>query len=163
MPGLEALAGLAGEWTATYQLRGDPSFDSDTPSHATVTPILGGRFIRIDYTWDEDDFLQEKGPQQGSLQVGFEAELAPGVATVAWVDSWHNGPKMQVWPGRLLDTGGVDVRGVYSAPGDPEWGWRTVLEPAGDGWTMTMFNITPDGEEALAVRAEYRRAGDRGA
>lgn len=158
MAGLEALAALEGEWAATYQLRGDPSFECDTPSKATVEPILGGRFVRIDYTWDADDFLQEHGPQAGSLLVGFEAEPEPGVATVAWVDSWHNGQKMQVWPGSLLNSGGVDVRGVYSAPGDPEWGWRTILEPGGDGWTMTMFNITPEGEEQLAVRAEYRRA-----
>jgi hypothetical protein len=158
MPGLEELAALAGDWAATYQLRGDPSFECDTPSTATVTPLLGGRFVRIDYTWDADDVLKEHGPQHGSLQVGFEAEPEPGVATVAWIDSWHNGAKMQVWPGVRLDNGGVDVRGVYSAPGDPEWGWRTRLEPAGDGWTMTMFNITPDGDESLAVRAEYRRA-----
>ena len=159
MAGLETLAALAGEWIAIYQLRGDPSFECDTPSTATVTPLLGGRFIRIDYTWDADDVLQEHGPQHGSLQVGFEAEPEPGVATVAWIDSWHNGSKMQVWPGVRFDNGGVDVRGVYSAPGEPEWGWRTMLEPAGEGWTMTMFNIAPDGEASLAVRAEYRRSG----
>jgi hypothetical protein len=32
-----------------------------------------------------------------------------------------------------------------------------VLETGDGTWTMTMFNVTPDGEEALAVRAEYRR------
>ncbi len=61
MPGLEALAAMAGTWTATYELRGDPSFDCDTPSTATVTPILGGRFVRIDYTWDEEDRLKSTG------------------------------------------------------------------------------------------------------
>jgi hypothetical protein len=162
MAGLEALAALAGDWTATYQHRGDPSFECDTPSTATVAPILGGRFVRIDYTWDADDVLEEQGPQEGSLLVGFVADPEPGVATVAWVDSWHSGSKLQVSPGIRLANGGVDVRGVYSAPGDPEWGWRTILEPAdeGRGWTMTMFNITPDGEESLAVRAEYARATD---
>ena len=162
MTGLEALAALAGDWAATYQLRGDPSFECDTPSTATVTPILGARFVRIDYTWDAEDVLQEQGPQQGSLLVGFEAEPAPGIATIAWIDSWHNGAKMQVWPGVRLDNGGVDVRGVYFAPGDPEWGWRTILEPVDGGraWTMTMFNISPDGEASLAVRAEYARATD---
>ena len=158
MPGLEALAALAGDWTATYQLRGDPSFDSDTTTSATVTPMLRGRFVRIDYTWDEEDRLEEQGPQRGSLLVGFEADPAPGIATVVWIDSWHNGQRTMVCPGVLIHSGGVDVRGSYpGGPGNPDWGWRTVLEPAGDGWTMTMFNITPDGEESLAVRAEYRR------
>jgi hypothetical protein len=158
MPSLDGLAALAGTWQATYELRGDPSFDSDTPSTATVTPVLGGRFVRIDYTWDETDFLQEAGPQAGSLLTGFEPEPAPGTATVVWIDSWHNGRRIMVCPGVLLDSGGVDVRGTYpGGPGDPDWGWRTVIEPARDGWTMTMFNVTPDGEEALAVSAAYRR------
>ena len=159
MAGLEALAALVGTWEATYQLRGDPSFDSDSPSHATVSSILDGRFVRIDYSWDEEDVLKEHGPQHGSLLVGFEAEVEPGAATLVWIDSWHNGHKIQVWPGALMESGGVDVRGTYaSGQGYPDWGWRTILEPSSDGWTMTMFNISPDGEEALAVRAEYRRA-----
>lgn len=158
MASLDRLAALAGTWHATYALRGDPSFDSDTPSTATVTPILGSRFVRIDYTWDEGDVLQENGPQEGSLLVGFEQEPAPGSVTLVWVDSWHNGRRTMVCPGVLLGNGGVDVRGTYpGGAGNPDWGWRTVLEPAGDGWTMTMFNVTPDGEEALAVRAAYGR------
>jgi hypothetical protein len=58
----------------------------------------------------------------------------------------------------LLESGGVDVRGSY--PDKPEyagWGWRTVLEPTNAGWSMTMYNTTPDGEEALAVSAHYSR------
>jgi Protein of unknown function (DUF1579) len=160
MAGLEKLAALRGDWQATYKLRGDPSFECDTASKATVSPIVGGRFVRIDYTWDEEDFLKEHGPQLGSLLVGFEAEPEPGVATVAWVDGWHNGGRIMVSPGVLLESGGVDVRGSY--PDKPEyagWGWRTRLEPAGDGWTMTMWNVTPDGDEAEAVLADYRRAG----
>ena len=146
MASLDALTALAGSWQATYQLRGDPSFDSDSPSHATVRPVLGGRFVRMDYTWDEDDFLKENGPHEGSLLVGFEPEPEPGVATVVWIDSWHNGNRALVCPGVPLENGGVDVRGTYPAgPGNPDWGWRTTLEPTGDGWTMTMFNVSPEG------------------
>ena len=158
MASLDALAALAGSWQATYRLRGDPSFDSDTPSTATVSPILGGRFVRIDYTWDEDDKLEEDGPQSGLLLVGFEPEPAPGTVTVVWLDSWHNGRRTMVCPGSMLPGGGVDVQGTYpGGPGNPDWGWRTVLRPDDDGWSMTMYNVTPDGVEALAVSAEYRR------
>lgn len=157
MGALDALGALAGSWRATYQLRGDPSFDSDTPSRALVTPILGGRFVRIDYTWDEDDFLQEHGPQEGVLLVGHESKT-DGV-TVVWLDSWHNSDRTMVCPGALLENGGVDVIGTYpGAPGEPEWGWRTRIEPDSDGWVLTMFNVTPTGEEALAVHADYRRS-----
>jgi Protein of unknown function (DUF1579) len=158
MASLDALAALAGTWRGTYELRGDPSFDSDTPSTAIVTAILGGRFVRIDYSWDEGDQLQENGPQEGSLLIGFEPEPEPGIATVTWIDSWHNGRRTMVCPGVGLDSGGVDVRGTYpGGPGNPDWGWRTLIEPAADRWTLTMFNVTPEGEESLAVRAAYSR------
>jgi hypothetical protein len=160
MAGLDALAAKAGNWTATYALRGDPSFECDTTTRATVTPLAGGRFVRIDYTWDEEDMLKENGPQEGSLLVGFEDEPAPGVATIAWIDGWHNGGRIMVSTGVLLESGGVDVRGSY--PDKPEyagWGWRTVHEPTNGGWSMTMYNMTPDGEEALAVSADYTRRG----
>ena len=160
MAGLEALAALSGVWAATYTLRGDPRFDSDTTSHATLAPVLGGRFVRIDYTWNEEGLDEADGAQEGSLLVGFETEPEPGLATVAWIDSWHNGARMMVCPGVLREDGSVDVRGSY--PDQPEyagWGWRTILAPADGAWSMTMYNTTPDGEEMLAVSAEYRRAG----
>lgn len=52
----------------------------------------------------------------------------------------------------------VDARGTYAAPPGPDWGWRIVIEPESrDGFRMLMFNITPNGEEALAVQATYSR------
>jgi len=149
---LDVLGRLHGSWQAIYQLRGDPAFESDSTSVASVLPVLGGRFVRIDYTWSERDKLQE-----GSLLIGFEP--TPGRATVAWIDSWHNGRKMMLSEGVLTADGGIDVRGTYHAgPGLPDWGWRTRLEVAADTWAMTMLNVSPDGYETVAVRAEYGRA-----
>jgi hypothetical protein len=147
---LARLAALQGFWQAIYQLRGDPSFESDSPSHAVIVPMLGGRFVRIDYTWND-----RGAPQQGSLLVGLEAE----VVTAAWVDSWHNGSRMMICSGALTSEGGLDIRGTYPAgPGLPDWGWRTHLVVRDQSWTMTMFNVSPAGDETLAVRAEYARA-----
>ena len=148
---LAALAALQGPWQAVYQLRGDPSFEGDSPSLATVVPVLGGRFVRIDYTW-----IEHHTPQEGSLLIGHEPDT--GVVTTVWIDSWHNGVRMMPCTGRLGPDGGIDVRGSYpTGPGSPDWGWRTqIILDAGD-WAMTMWNVTPDGEEALAVRAEYSR------
>lgn len=149
---LDVLGALHGTWQAIYQLRGDPAFEGDSTSMATVTPVLGGRFVRIDYTWSERD-----KPQEGSLLIGFEPTLER--ATIAWIDSWHNGRKIMVSEGARTDDGGVDVRGTYHAgPGLPDWGWRTRIEVVADTWAMTMFNVSPDGHETVAVRAEYGRA-----
>lgn len=160
MTSLDRLVALEGEWRATYKLRGDPSFDCDTPSAATVSQILSGRFVRIDYSWDADDVLQEHGPQHGSLLIGHEPDVepAPGPVTVIWIDSWHMQRQAMVCKGSLLESGGVDVFGTWGGE-DPPWGWRTRIEPADgvDGWSMRMWVVTPAGEEAPAVDADYRR------
>jgi len=151
MAALDVLAALGGPWQATYQLRGDPSFESDSPSAATVSPILGGRFVRVDYTWSD-----RGRPQEGMLVIGHEPET--GTVTAVWLDTWHNGNRMMVCTGHMLPQGGIDVRGTYPAgPGHPDWGWHTRVELRGTTWAMTMFNVSPDGDEALAVTADYRR------
>ena len=44
----------------------------------------------------------------------------------------------------------------YPAPPGPDWGWRIVLDAdAESGIRILMYNITPDGDEALAVEAQY--------
>lgn len=153
MASLDALAALSGSWRATYELRGDPSFEADSASTAAITPILDGRFVRIDYTWSE------KGqPQEGSLTVGCDRKT--GEATIAWVDTWHNGDRFMISEGRLAEDGAIDVRGAYPpGPWEPGWTWRTRIEPSGDGsaWAMVMLNVMPDGTELPAVNARYQR------
>ncbi len=148
---LATLASLHGTWHAVYQLRGDPSFESDSHSIATIVPLLEGRFVRIDYSWSD-----RGKAQTGSLLIGHETA---GPVTAVWIDSWHNGERMLICTGARAADGGIDVRGTYpTGPDTPDWGWRTHLGLEGQGWAMTMWNVTPDGEESLAVRAEYTRA-----
>ena len=147
---LSALASLAGSWTTTYKLFLEPPRSFESASTATVTPVLDGRFVRIDYTWSHDGKACA-----GSLLVGHERST--GIATIAWIDNWHNSDKILMSTGALGDDGAVDVRGSYPAPSGPDWGWRTRLEPGADGWSMLMFNVSPDGEEYPAVDARYQR------
>lgn len=152
MGALEPLLALAGEWRATYQLRGDPSFDQDTTSSASIVPMLGGRFARIDYTW-----LESGNPEEGSIVIG--CDRTSDVANVAWMDTWHNHDRLMLCTGSIAPDGSIDVFGATPGyPGGPDWGWRTVITPGNEAWTLTMFNVTPEGEESQAVLAEYRRA-----
>jgi hypothetical protein len=52
----------------------------------------------------------------------------------------------------------MSVIGYYAAPPDPDWGWRIALQPdSADQFRLIMYNISPDGEEMLAVEAVFSR------
>lgn len=152
MNGLDFLIKLAGKWQGINKLWLPPA---ETPyesaSTATLTPVVKGKFVRLDYTW-----VFESEPQEGCLLCGYEAEAA-AVSTV-WVDSWHMGDKLMLCRGQLTAEGGLDVRGSYTVPGYPDWGWRIVIEPGeGETWGIVMYNVSPEGEEFLAVEVSYTR------
>jgi Protein of unknown function (DUF1579) len=143
---------LGGRWTGNYRLWVDPSGPvRESQSTATLSPVAGGNFTRLDYTWEYDG-----RPQDGSILIGFDA--GRDIVTAIWVDSWHMSDKAMVSEGRA--TGGkVELSGTYAAPPGPDWGWRTVIEPAdSDSLRMTMYNVSPEGKEDLAVEVLYRRA-----
>jgi hypothetical protein len=152
MNDLSEILSLAGRWTGTYRLILDPTTPVRVSSTAAaLAPVAGGRFARLDYDWEDEGKRQE-----GSLLVGFEKERS--VATGVWVDSWHMSNKLLISEGKAA-RGSVDVSGSYAAPPGPDWGWRTTLGPGPDRTLrMVMYNVTPDGEEYLAVEAVYTRA-----
>ena len=77
---------------------------------------------------------------------------------VVWVDSWHTSSKFMLFRGEDDKEGLVAVHGTYSAPPGPDWGWRIVLgADSANEVHILMYNITPDGQEALAVEARYVR------
>lgn len=151
---LAALAALAGRWTGSNRLRLSWPTPSDFESAATaeVTPVADGRFVTVAYTWAHDG-----KPCAGFLLVG--RETTGDVVHASWVDSWHQRERPMPCTGTADGRGGVDVRGSYAAPPGPDWGWRIALGPTDDGGLrLTMWNVTPAGEEDLAVEAVYRRA-----
>jgi len=152
MSGIDELAACAGEWRGTNRLH-DPNTGApeDTPSTLTITPMLGGRFVRVEYTWS-----YRGEPQEGALIVGHEPES--GRAPAYWIDSWHMGHVGMTCTGTAGLDGALDVRGTYAAPLGPDWGWRTMLGPGPDTLAVTMYNVTPDGAEEIAVEATYTRA-----
>jgi Protein of unknown function (DUF1579) len=151
----DQLLNAAGTWRTTYKVR-DPgnTFSGDSDSIARVAPVLGERFVRIDYTWSD------KGkPQEGSLLAGWEK--ASGAVTMVWIDTWHNSDRIMVSTGVVTADGALDARGSYSAPPGPDWGWRTQLSATKDTLSMVMFNVSPEGKEDLAVDAQYKRNGPK--
>ena len=153
MKPLDRLAGCAGRWQGSNRLH-DPHTGKpeDSASTAVLTTLLGGSFLRLDYTWS-----YQGTAQKGSLLVGFQS--GPGRATVHWIDSWHMADGVLACEGSVEPDGAIAVRGSYPVPPGPDWGWRIAIRP-GDGSALgiVMHNVTPQGEEAVAVEATYVRA-----
>jgi hypothetical protein len=146
------LPSLGGRWNGTYRLWVEPSQPvRESQSTAMLSPVAGGNFTRLDYSWEYDG-----RPQDGSILIGFDEQRE--VVTAVWVDSWHMSDKAMLCEGRRTG-GAVELNGSYAAPPGPDWGWRTVIEPAdADSLRVTMFNVSPEGKEELAVEVLYRRA-----
>ena len=125
----------------------------DSESTARVRHVGQGRFVAASYTWSI-----EGEPQAG--EIVFPAALGDAPANAAWLDSWHMGDVIMFCQATFNRDGFASLLGSYAAPTGPDWGWRTELGlNADDLLVLRMFNITPEGQEELAVHAEYRRAG----
>lgn len=149
-----ALTDLSGNWsgdTSLWFMPGDPARDSET--RATVVSAALGKVLLVTYNWD-----YEGDPQEGTLSVRTEPHAED--VEVVWYDTWHTGGKFMLFRGDAEGQGLVNVRCSYSAPPGPDWGWRIALTAEGaDRFAIRMHNISPDGEEALAVDSRYAREG----
>ena len=152
-PSCSAVAACAGAWRGSNRLH-DPHTNApdDSPSVLTVTPVVGGRFVRIDYTWSYQD-----NPQEGSLLLGGDPEQRE--VTAHWTDTWHYDRKVMACQGSTEADGRIVVQGAYPCPPGPDWGWRIEIKPdPGRALEVRMFNLTPDGQSAPAVEAIYAPA-----
>lgn len=152
MPVPQSLTKILGEWSGRNTLHVpwlDPP-QSKSEATATVASVVMGQFLSIAYTWADHG-----KPQEGLLVIGQHPET--GVVTAAWTDSWHQSGAIMPFSGEVASDGSVVVRGTYPAPPDPDWGWRTVITPREDSFDVVMTNITPNGDETVAVEAFYDR------
>ena len=148
---LAQLAACAGSWKGTNRLH-DPftKKPEDSASTLIITPVLQGRFLRVDYAWNYQGTAQE-----GSLVFGADDES--GEITAQWIDTWHMSQKAMSCSGRA-EPGRVHVRGSYACPPGPDWGWKIEFRLAADSLEIFMFNVSPDGHSAPAVEASYTPA-----
>ena len=152
MNSLEQLLVLTGKWQGQNSLWLSPENPAqESATTLSIAPAVNRKFIEIKYSWAYED-----KPQEGFLILGYETERQ--LATAVWADSWHMGEKFMHCQGIIKENGCVNVRGHYQAPTGPDWGWRIVIEPGNEiTLNLIMYNISPAGEEELAVKAVYGR------
>ncbi|MEX2177296.1 MAG: DUF1579 family protein [Gemmatimonadaceae bacterium] len=150
MIALDALAACRGTWAGRNTLQ-DPSrgVSDESAASATVTPVLNGRFVRLDYTWS-----YKQTPQEGTMLVGFQK--GDHTLTLHWADTWHTSDKVMACAGAAA-SGALTVRGSYAAPPGPDWGWRIDITPGRDALRLVMHNVYPDGKEERAVDTVLHR------
>lgn len=148
----KALAELTGEWAGVKQLWLTPTDPGrQCEATASVGTAAQGQFLAIRYTWAVDG-----QPQEGLLLLGSETPAAPPKAVR--IDSWHMANQFMMCAGESASEQRAAVRGAYAAPPGPDWGWRITVEADGAArFRLIMHNITPEGQEALAVLASFER------
>lgn len=150
----EILANLVGKWRGVNRLH--TSWIPENPlresvSTAVVDLTARGRFLKIEYDWTYEDAAQE-----GLILVGDEKDS--DLIKAFWIDSWHLSDKFMVSEGVQNGVGAISLKGFYTVPDHPDWGWRTDFEPSDENsFQITMYNVTPDGEESLAVEMKFER------
>ncbi len=146
---------LSGEWKGSKRvfLQGENGPVHESKTRMTIASAARGCYLMLAYTWKF-----EADPHEGVLLLGHDAEL--NEATAAWGDSWHMNKKIMHCAGSIGSDDVFDVRGAYAAPPGPDWGWRITLKVfSSNNLEIAMFNISPDGQEDIAVRIALARVG----
>lgn len=145
------LAKLKGRWEGTTKTWFEPGVLADeSPMVGVIRPILGGRFILYEYSGSINET-----PFEGAAIIGYD--LATETFQTAWVDSFHMSTAIMLSEG---DTGKQfsATGSYYTGPDTPRWFWRSEIEIIDDeNIVLSAYNISPDGDEALATETRYLR------
>jgi hypothetical protein len=142
-----------GRWSGVNRLhlpwmKENPLQESRT--EAVVDFAAREKFVRFSYHW-----IYENERQEGLLLLSQKKDSTE--VSAVWIDSWHNGDNYMALEGQT-DDGRIELKGRYAVPDHPDWGWRIVVESSAETFRFVMYNVSPDGEETLAVESDYQRA-----
>jgi hypothetical protein len=148
----EKLSNLAGDWSGVNKLNLSwmPDPIKECASTATISTRVNGQCLEIAYSWE-----YEGKPQEGVIVLSGDAKS--DAAKAFWTDSWHSKDVLMQCDGLVRSTGSVDLKGFYSVPDHPDWGWRTEITPGDNTFKYLMFNVSPEGVEEWAVEMEFTR------
>ena len=143
-----------GEWKGQSRLHlswlPDDQKIQESESSLSIKIDKNQSFARLDYSWSNEDGLQE-----GALLLA--SSSASDAVTGGWSDSWHQSGAVMALSGADTDSG-TKVSGHYAVEGHPDWGWKIELESKDkDTLVLRMTNVSPEGEEDWAVEAKYSR------
>lgn len=144
---------LLGKWEGTSRLFHEGDI-YDSQSTAEIRTVGQEQFVSIAYAWEIEGEAQD-----GRITYLSKMKDQPTKAT--WLDSWHMRDSIMFCEATENQEGTVLLNGSYPAPAGLDWGWRIeVGSDRGGLLLIRMFNISPTGQEELAVQAEYRKTGN---
>ncbi|QSI31787.1 DUF1579 domain-containing protein [Variovorax sp. RKNM96] len=146
------LARMSGQWEGRFRLWFEPGKPADeSVQRGSIRMLLGGRVLLHEYTG-----RCAGEPVEGVALIAYHLDERRYES--AWAESFGTGSSIMFSIGVSGDPR-LSMLGSYSdGQGGSRWGWRTAIEqPDDDTLGLRMYNITPAGEEALAVEMNYRR------
>jgi hypothetical protein len=147
------LALAVGSWAGAARLWLEPgALAAEDTVTGEVAGVGAGRWVRHDYATRIDGT-----EHTGSALLGFHID--DRAWQVAWADTFHTGSSIMLSEGPLADDpeAPISVLGSYGPADSDPWGWRTTFDIAASRLLVRHFNITPWGEEGLAVEFDYER------
>lgn len=121
---------------------GEAVFES--PIAAEVENKKNKQAITISYTWRYNNETVK-----GSFLIEPKNERN---YSCIWEDTWHNKNTAMLLEGQLQGSKIFSFVGSYGTKDNTLWGWKIKIVPGNTGiFTIYMYNISPDGQEMLAV------------
>ena len=144
------LTAMVGDWEGRFRIWFEPGkLVDEAVQRGHIRLVGGGRFLLHEY-----DGRCNGEPFDGVALWGYHLDDA--TFECAWAESFGTGTSIMFSVGEVTD-GRFRALGSYGA-GSERWGWRTELsQPDAGHLDIRMFNITPAGDESLAVEINYAR------
>jgi hypothetical protein len=149
---MDLLESLPGRWRGTVQTWLDPAAPPlVNEAEGTFRRLLDGGSVVYEYT-------SRVGEHRADGMAILGIDIATMRPCMTWVDTFHTGANVMQFAAEDRElANGLSFGGAYAA-GDQTWRWRvSIVVVSANEIRVDHINITPDGEEAPAIRIDYQR------